>query len=87
MPPPRPPRATPRKRCGGAGVGGGGGGGGGGEREPVLSDTLAAMNCVGISPAHTHQLLRLLAGLLHLGNVGIGARATAVQTRDLKRDL
>ena len=39
-----------------------------------LAETLQAMACVGISPSHQAQLLRLLAALLHLGNVQLRAQ-------------
>ena len=49
---------------------------GGGHHPTVarLSDTLEAMGCVGISPSHRGQLLRILSGLLHLGNVNLASR-------------
>ena len=41
----------------------------GGASPATLAQTLVAMQAVGISPSHARQLLRLLSGLLHLGNI------------------
>ena len=70
--------------AGGPGGGEGGVGGVGGAVPPgarsarsdglKLAETLQAMGCVGISPSHQQQLLRLLGALLHLGNVTLRAR-------------
>ena len=53
---------------------GGGGSGSGANAGVRLAETLEAMGCVGISPAHRGQLLRILSGLLHLGNVTVQAK-------------
>ena len=39
-----------------------------------LAETLDAMGCVGISPTHRGQLLRILSALMHLGNVNVSGR-------------
>ena len=45
------------------------------------SETLEAMGCVGITPPHRRQLLRILSGLLHLGNVALEPRRDADGSR------